>query len=75
MATTELADYLRLLPRVQETPAHMVWLSYDSEADVLYINYRKPSTATDSEMTEDDIIVRYDEDEIIGLTVLYASRR
>lgn len=75
MATTELADYLRLLPRVQETPEHMVWLSYDSEADVLYINYRKPSTATDSEMTEDDIIVRYDEDEIVGLTVLHASHR
>ncbi|MBI5670484.1 MAG: DUF2283 domain-containing protein [Chloroflexi bacterium] len=41
----------------------------------LYINYKKPSIATDSELTDDDVIVRYDGDDIIGLTVLHASRR
>ena len=49
--------------------------SYDAEADVLYINFKKPSHATDSELTEDDIIIRYEDDEIIGLTVLHASKR
>jgi uncharacterized protein YuzE len=35
-----------------------VWLTYDAAADSLYVNFKKPSHATDSEMTDDDIIVR-----------------
>ena len=53
----------------------MRWLSYDQEADTLYVNFRKPSHATDSDLTDDDVIVRYEKDEIIGLTILHASRR
>ncbi len=49
--------------------------SYDAEADVLYINFKKPSHATDSEMTDDDVIVRYENGEMVGLTVLHASKR
>ncbi len=57
------------------SPHKYVWSSYDSEADVLYINFKKPAVATDSELTDDDIIVRYEGDEIIGLTLLHASAR
>jgi uncharacterized protein YuzE len=53
----------------------VLWLSYDQEADTLYVNFRKPSHATDSDLTDDDVIVRYEKDEIIGLTILHASRR
>ena len=51
------------------------WSSYDREAEVLYINFKKPSHATDSELTDDDVIIRYENDEVIGLTVLHASTR
>ena len=50
-------------------------VSADAEADTLYINFKKPSHATDSEMTDDDVIVRYEGDAIIGFTVLHASKR
>ena len=50
-------------------------IRYDAEADVLYINFKKPSRATDSEMTDDDILVRYEGEEVVGLTVLHASKR
>jgi uncharacterized protein YuzE len=50
-------------------------MSYDAEADVLYVNFKKPSCATDSELTDDDVIIRYEGEEIIGLTILHASRR
>ena len=50
-------------------------MSYDAEADVLYVNFKKPSYATDSEHTEDDVIIRYEDKEIIGLTILHASQR
>jgi uncharacterized protein YuzE len=52
-----------------------MWLSYDAEADVLYINFKKPSRATDSELTDDDLIIRYEGEEVVGVTVLHASQR
>ena len=75
MAVTEIQEYLRLLPRLKQSPEGSVWLSYDQEADTLYVNYKKPSFATDSELTEDDVIVRYAGDQVVGFTVLHASRR
>ncbi len=54
---------------------HAMKTRYDAEADVLYINFKKPSHATDSEMTDDDILVRYEGEEVVGLTVLHASKR
>jgi len=50
-------------------------MSYDAEADVLYVNFKKPSYATDSELTDDDVIIRYEGDKVIGLTILHASQR
>ena len=75
MAIANLAEYLRLVPAVKQSPQGYLWLSYDQEADTLYINFKKPSFATDSEITDEDIIVRYEGDQIIGLTVLHASAR
>jgi uncharacterized protein YuzE len=75
MALADVQDYLKLLPAVERSPQATLWLSYDAEADTLYINFKKPSYATDSELTDDDIIVRYDGEEIVGYTVLHASKR
>jgi uncharacterized protein YuzE len=74
MALAAVQEYLKLLPVVKQTPQGSLWLSYDAEADVLYINFKKPSHATDSELT-DDVIIRYEGDEIIGFTILHASQR
>ena len=51
------------------------WSSYDEEADVLYVNFKKPSHATDSDLTDDDVIIRYEGDVVVGLTILHASKR
>jgi uncharacterized protein YuzE len=75
MAITEINQFLKIVPVVRGAPHRYLWSSYDAEADVLYINFKKPSHATDSEMTEDDILVRYEGEEVIGLTVLHASKR
>ena len=52
-----------------------IWTSYDEEADTLYMHFKKPNHADHSEMTDDDIIIRYEKDEIIGFTILNASCR
>jgi uncharacterized protein YuzE len=75
MATANVANYLELVPALLRAPHKSVWSSYDAEADVLYLNFKKPGEATDSELTDDDIIVRYEGDEVIGLTILHASTR
>lgn len=35
-------------------PKDRLWVSYDEEGDVLYVNFQKPSRATGSEITDDD---------------------
>ena len=56
-------------------PFKRIWSSYDEEADVLYLNFKKPSHADDSELTDDDVIVRYEKGDVVGITVLHASTR
>ena len=64
-----------MLATVKGPPHRYPWSSYDAEADTRYINFKKPSHATDSEWTDDDGIVRYEGGEVVGLTVLHASKR
>ncbi|KAF0237862.1 MAG: hypothetical protein FD181_1542 [Prolixibacteraceae bacterium] len=52
-----------------------VWANYDEEADVLYLHFKKPNHADHSEMTDDDMIIRYENEEIIGVTVLNVSKK
>lgn len=49
--------------------SRQVWIDYDSEADVLYLSFRKPQQATDSEL-EGNIIHHYHQGELVGLTVI-----
>ncbi|HEV3079645.1 MAG TPA: DUF2283 domain-containing protein [Gemmataceae bacterium] len=50
-------------------------MDFDSEADVLYISFRRPQRASDSEMREDGIIVHRRGKQIVGLTILDTSTR
>ncbi|HUX97966.1 MAG TPA: DUF2283 domain-containing protein [Candidatus Deferrimicrobium sp.] len=75
MGIPEVEKILNLVPNLLEIPHPRIWTTYDKEADVLYINFKKPSHADDSELTENDIIIRYEKKEIIGITVLNASKR
>jgi uncharacterized protein YuzE len=75
MAIADIQEYLKLIPVVNQSPQHAVWLTYDDEADTLYVNFKKPSYATDSELTDEDVIVRYEGETVIGFTVLHARKR
>ncbi len=66
---------LRAVPQLVQFPVTKMWIDYDAEADVLYLSFRKPQKATDSEMREDGIIVHRRGKQIVGLTVLEASTR
>jgi uncharacterized protein YuzE len=56
-------------------PARQMWLDYDKEADVLYVSFRKPQRATETVELDDDILVRKDGKDIVGLTIMNASSK
>lgn len=71
----KIPAYLNLANATKTLPKRSFWTFYDVEADVLYINFHQPAlTADDSELTEEGIVIRYQNDEIIGLTILNVSR-
>ena len=64
-----------MVPTLRDAPGHLLWSSYDSEADTLYVKFKKPSHATDSDITDDDVIIRYENGEVVGLRILPAAKR
>ena len=75
MVAVDLDNVMTLVPQVLKFQQNNIWLSYDEEADVLYLNFKKPSHADDSELLDNDVIVRYENEEVVGLTVLNASKK
>jgi len=48
---------------------------YDKDRDVLYISFGPSQEADDSELLENDVIIRYRGKKVIGLTILSFSKR
>ena len=64
-----------LVPHLLDISQKKIWVDYDEEADVLYVNFKKPSHAGDSEITDDGVIIRYEKGHVVGMTFLNASKR
>jgi uncharacterized protein YuzE len=75
MGDSAVKKVLDIVPELLEMPYTRIWTDYDKEADVLYINFKKPSHADDSEIMDDDVIIRYEKGNIIGITITNASKR
>ena len=71
-----VAGALALARQVGKFPDPRLWLDYDEEADVLYISLKRPQDATDTiELDDGGILLRYRENELVGITVLNASKK
>lgn len=75
MAIIDVKGIVNLAPQLLNISSNRFWYNYDEEADVLYLSFKKPSNADESELTDDDIIIRYENGEIIGVSILHASKR
>ncbi len=64
-----------LVPHLLSIAHKKIWVDYDEEADVLYVNFKKPSHADNSELTDDEVIIRYENGQVVGMTFLHASKR
>lgn len=68
MATAAFEQVMKASPDLVAI-SHRVWMDYDEEADVLYMSFRKPQQATDSEM-EGNVIYHHNGEELVGITVM-----
>jgi uncharacterized protein YuzE len=76
MITTEIpTSVFSAVPFLVNFPSKSFWVDYDQEVDVLYISFERPQQATDSIMTDDGILLRYRDEELVGITILDASTR
>lgn len=70
-----IAELLERVRHVLKLPSKHVWFDYDDEADVLYVSSERPQGATDSELTEDGVLLRYRGNDLVGATVMNVRRR
>ncbi len=75
MAIADLKKVINIIPQLLDIPYKNMWYTYDEKADVLYLNFKKPSHADDSVLTEDAIMIRYEEGKVVGMTIINASKR
>jgi len=68
-------SYLDLSSKLAKLHVGQVWADYDRDADVLYLSFRKPQRAKKTVEMDDDVLIRTDDDEIVGMTILNASSR
>jgi len=66
---------LGLSSDLTKLPVKHIWVDYDKEADVLYLSFRKPQRAKKTVETDDNVLIRTDGNQIVGITILNASSR
>ncbi len=63
------------VPHLIRLPDRKAWIDYDEQADVLYISLKRPQKATDTKFLADKgILLRYRAKDLVGVTVLDASK-
>ena len=67
--------YLELSSKITRLHVKNIWADYDKEADVLYLSFRKPQRAKKTVEMDDNVLIRTDDDEVVGITILNASSR
>ena len=73
-AARAVEDIAEAVPHFIRLPAGRAWIDYDEEADVLYVSLKRPQRATDT-VDHDGVLLRYRGKELVGVTVLNASKR
>ena len=68
-----ISDVLQSVPHLLNMPSNHIWIDYDKDSDVLYVSFRKPQHADDSELKE-NVITHYSGDQIVGITVINAKK-
>jgi len=75
LADQSLDHLLKAASHVVHLPKSQMRLDYDAEVDVLYVHFVEEAGSTHSEMLENGIILDYQGNALVGVTILEASKR
>jgi len=70
-----ITHLLKAVTHLIKLPQRHMWLDYDQDADVLYVHFEDKPKSTHSDMRDDGIILDYKGNQLVGITILEASRR
>jgi len=71
----EEVEIIKIVPHVVKSMQKTIWIDYDEDADVLYMNFTYPPKAMEHEEEENGIVKNYDEKgNLTGLTIIAAKR-
>ena len=70
-----LGHILKAVSHLVQLPQRQLRLDYDEAADVLYVHFADKANSTYSEMRDDGVILDYKGNDLVGVTILEASRR
>lgn len=73
MGKRQLEKIYDSVPHFLALPSKHSWIDYDEQADVLYLSFEKPQRASDSQMVDENVILRKRGNKIVGMTVMNAS--
>ena len=75
MVEVNVTNIMQTLKAVSNSNVDNLHIRFDKQADIMYVSFGPPMPADDSELGEDDILYRYKNGEVIGLTVTHFSER
>jgi uncharacterized protein YuzE len=75
MAEMEIDNILKVLKAVKHNQLADMHVRYDKRADTMYVNFGAPVAADDSELGVNNVLYRYREGELIGVTVTHFTQR
>ena len=68
-------EIIKIIPHVVRSRQRRIWIDYDEDADVLYMNFTYPLKVVEHEEDENGIVKNYDEKgKLAGLTIIAATR-
>ena len=71
----EEVEIIKMVPHVVRSMQRRIWIDYDEDADVLYMDFTYPPKAVEHEEEESGIVKNYDEKgNLTGLTIIAAKR-
>jgi len=70
-----VANCMVMANDIMRLHARKTWIDYDEEADVLYMSFRKPQRANKTIEISEDVLLRKDNNEIVGITIMNASTK
>jgi uncharacterized protein YuzE len=75
MAEIVVEEILGAVPFLRKSGSQHLSFDFDEQADVLYVSLEKPQMATDTDPMDDQTLLRYSEDRLVGITLLNMSKR